>query len=77
YTAVGDSVNTASRLEQAARDFPHSAIIGHGTVALAQRHRFLALGERILRGKGKPTPLYTFAPQDAAAHAAHDVGQQA
>jgi adenylate cyclase len=62
YTAVGDSVNTASRLEQAARDFPHSAIIGPGTVALARRHQFLALGERVLRGKGKPTPLYTFAP---------------
>jgi len=60
YTAVGDSVNTASRLEQAARDFPCSAIIGPGTVALARRHRFLALGERMLRGKGKPTPLYTF-----------------
>jgi hypothetical protein len=30
-------------------------------VALAGRHRFLALGERMLRGKGKPTPLYTFA----------------
>lgn len=77
YTAVGDSVNTASRLEQAARDYPHSAIIGPGTVALAQRHRFLALGERILRGKGKPTPLYTFAPQGAAAQAPHDEGQPA
>ena len=59
YTAVGDSVNTASRLEQAARDFPHDAIVGPGTVERATRHRFLALGERQLRGKGKPTSLYT------------------
>src|SRR6185312_10804425 len=31
YTAVGDSVNTASRLEQAARDYPHDVIVGEGT----------------------------------------------
>jgi adenylate cyclase len=60
YTAVGDSVNTASRLEQAARDYPHDVIIGAGTVARARRHRFQLLGERLLRGKEKPTTLYTF-----------------
>nr|WP_307728459.1 adenylate/guanylate cyclase domain-containing protein [Massilia solisilvae] len=59
YTAVGDSVNTASRLEQAARDFPHDVIIGAGTVERARRHRFVLLGERHLRGKGKSTTLYT------------------
>ena len=61
YTAVGDSVNTASRLEQVARDFPHDAIVGPGTVERARRHRFLALGERVLRGKEKSTALYTLA----------------
>ena len=60
YTAVGDSVNTASRLEQAARDYPHDVIIGAGTVARARRHQFQLLGERLLRGKEKPTTLYTF-----------------
>lgn len=59
YTAVGDSVNTASRLEQAARDYPHDVIIGAGTVERARRHRFVLLGERHLRGKGKSTTLYT------------------
>lgn len=59
YTAVGDSVNTASRLEQAARDFSHDIIIGTGTVERARRHRFIVLGERILRGKEKPITLYT------------------
>jgi len=62
YTAVGDSVNTASRLEQAARDFPHHVIIGAGTVERARRHRFILLGERRLRGKEKPTILYTLEP---------------
>ena len=59
YTAVGDSVNTASRLEQAARDFPHDIIVGAGTVERARTHRFTLLGERILRGKEKPTTLFT------------------
>ncbi|QBE67343.1 adenylate/guanylate cyclase domain-containing protein [Pseudoduganella lutea] len=64
YTAVGDSVNTASRLEQAARDFPHDVIVGAGTVERARRHRFISLGERILRGKEKPTTLYSLAPEN-------------
>ncbi|HJV00808.1 MAG TPA: adenylate/guanylate cyclase domain-containing protein [Burkholderiaceae bacterium] len=59
YTAVGDSVNTAARLEQAARDYPHDVIVGAGTVARATGHQFLPLGERLLRGKEKPTTLYT------------------
>ena len=62
YTAVGDSVNTASRLEQAARDFVHNVIVGAGTVERSTRHRFILLGDRLLRGKEKPTTLYTFDP---------------
>jgi adenylate cyclase len=62
YTAVGDSVNTASRLEQAARDFPHDVIIGQGTVGYATRHRFLSLGRHALRGKELPIELYTLEP---------------
>lgn len=59
YTAVGDSVNTAARLEQVARDFTHDVIIGPGTVERSRRHRFLPLGERLLRGKERATPLFT------------------
>ena len=59
YTAVGDSVNTAARLEQAARDFPYDIIIGEGTVRSADRHAFLPLGQRTLRGKERPVNLYT------------------
>lgn len=62
YTAVGDSVNTASRLEQAARDFSHDVIIGPGAVQRSGRHRFILLGERLLRGKEKPTTLFSFDP---------------
>ncbi|MFZ6658590.1 CHASE2 domain-containing protein [Undibacterium sp. TJN19] len=59
YTAVGDSVNTASRLEDAARHFPHDIIIGKGTVDGSNRHAFQLLGERLLKGKEKPTTIYT------------------
>jgi adenylate cyclase len=63
YTAVGDSVNTASRLEQAARDYPHDVIVGPGTVARSREHRFLPLGERRLRGREQLTAV--FALQDS------------
>lgn len=67
YTAVGDSVNTAARLEQAARDYPHDVIVGEGAAALARRHRLLLLGERHLRGKERPTRVYTL---DGSEHGA-------
>ena len=62
YTAVGDSVNVASRLETAARDLPHDVIIGPGTAALCRRHQLRHIGELTLRGKEHPTTLYTLAP---------------
>jgi adenylate cyclase len=75
YTAVGDSVNTASRLEQVARDFPYDVIIGAGTVERARRHAFILLGERRLRGKEHSTNLYTFAPSMKQESSTHVVSQ--
>lgn len=59
YTAVGDSVNVAARLEQAARNLPHDIIVGKGTVDRAKRHNFKLIGEFTLRGKEKASTLYT------------------
>ena len=64
YTAVGDSVNVAARLEQAARNYPHDIVIGEGAATRATRHNFLFLGETLLRGKEKPTKLYTLSPAE-------------
>ena len=62
YTAVGDSVNTASRLEQIARTFPHDIIVGQGTVSKSHRHQFVFLEEKQIRGKERPTKIYTLEP---------------
>ena len=59
YTAVGDCVNVASRLQELARDLPHDILIGQGTATLAQRHRLRLLGEVTLCGKEKLNKLYT------------------
>jgi adenylate cyclase len=59
YTAVGDSVNVASRLEDTARHFPYDIIIGQGAVELSTEHAFISLGERKLRGKEHATPIYS------------------
>lgn len=61
YTAVGDSVNIASRLEKLARDQPHDLIIGEGAASRCKRHKLIFLGDFLLRGKEKPTSLYTLA----------------
>jgi adenylate cyclase len=50
YTAVGDCINFASRLESIARDFPVSLIIGPTVQAKLARHKTQALGEVTLRG---------------------------
>lgn len=59
YTAVGDSVNVASRLEDVARYYPYDLIVGQGTVTSATRHQFKLLGERHLKGKERVSQLYT------------------
>lgn len=59
YTAVGDSVNTASRLEDAGRHYDYDIILGKGTVECSSRHKFHLVGERMLKGKEKATLLYT------------------
>jgi adenylate cyclase len=64
YTAVGDSVNVASRLETLARDLPHDIVIGPGTAALARSHSLLPIGQTTLRGKQEFTALYTLAATD-------------
>lgn len=61
YTAVGDSVNVASRLQELARDLPQNVVVGPGTAQEARRHRLGFLGEISLRGRKKSMQIFTLA----------------
>lgn len=50
YTAVGDCINFASRLEAAAKDYPNSLLIGPVANGRLCQHRTVSLGSLSLRG---------------------------
>jgi len=57
FKAVGETVNTAARLEQLAQ--PSSVLISDSTYRLIEGFfRFEALGERVVKGKSKPLSVY-------------------
>jgi adenylate cyclase len=58
YTAVGDCINFASRLEAAAKNTPESLIIGPTAQAKLTRHTTRSLGEITLRGVSVPILIY-------------------
>jgi adenylate cyclase len=59
YTAVGDCINFASRLEAAARDLPTRLVIGSAANARLVQHQTLSLGEITLRGTQTTIEVFT------------------
>lgn len=59
YTAVGDCINFASRLESAARNLPTPLVIGSETQALLANHPTLSLGKISLRGTQTTIEVFT------------------
>jgi adenylate cyclase len=59
YTAVGDCINFASRLEAAAQDLPTQLVIGAKANSQLRRHKTRSLGEITLRGTQNPTEVFT------------------
>ena len=59
YTAVGDCINFASRLESAARDLPTQLVIGAAANALLKQHATLPLGAITLRGTQTTLDIFT------------------
>lgn len=70
-TLLGDTVNTASRLEQRAR--PGTALLDARLLSDGDRpedYGLVALPSLVLKGKLNPVPVLTFARDQAAYHAA-------
>lgn len=58
YTAVGDCINFASRLEAAAQDLPTQLVIGSAANSQLARHRTNSLGHITLRGTQNSIEVY-------------------
>ena len=60
YTAIGDTVNVASRLEQATKEAKVPVLISESTYeAVKDKFRFRSLGSLILRGRETAISIYT------------------
>ncbi|MEN6545561.1 MAG: adenylate/guanylate cyclase domain-containing protein [Armatimonadia bacterium] len=59
YTAIGDSVNTASRLEALTKDFGAEVLLSETTAAAVEQSlQLVELGEARLKGREKPLKVY-------------------
>lgn len=59
YTAIGDTVNTASRIEELTKDKPNALLISESTyIPIADEIMVEELGLQIIRGKEEKVKLY-------------------
>jgi class 3 adenylate cyclase/CHASE2 domain-containing sensor protein len=58
YTAIGDTVNTAARLEGVNKYLGTRIAVGGEAVARCRRHRFRPVAEVVLKGKQVPIPVF-------------------
>jgi adenylate cyclase len=58
YTAIGDAVNLASRLEQLTKQFDAKVIVGESTRIAATGHRFKELGSVLVSGRMESAVIF-------------------
>lgn len=66
YTAVGDCINIASRLQEMGRNYPWDVLIGDATVALTTHHTLRPVATLPIRGLKQTVGVYRFATQEEA-----------
>ncbi|MBY4629358.1 CHASE2 domain-containing protein [Rhizobium croatiense] len=74
YSCLGDSVNLASRLEGASKNYGVALLLGEETARLvAANYTVVELDRIIVKGRTAPSPIFTVVHKaDAAALAAHE-----
>jgi adenylate cyclase len=64
YTAIGDTVNTAARIEAHTKEVPHSALVSQSTLdLLTEADDLVFVDEITLRGRTTPTRLWGLAQE--------------
>ncbi len=64
YTVMGDTVNTASRLEGLNKEYKTNIIIGESTkLKLRDNYNFKLLGGALVKGKTVPVEIYAVEPE--------------
>ncbi|MBM4420111.1 MAG: adenylate/guanylate cyclase domain-containing protein, partial [Chloroflexi bacterium] len=58
YTAIGDTVNTASRMESLTKELGVDLVVSADTAARIEAGVLNPLGEVAVRGKVKPLPVF-------------------
>lgn len=58
YTALGDCVNLAARLQALTREQNQPILLGEGICSKLKRHRCSEIGKVSIRGKNSPLPIF-------------------